>query len=82
MSVYMKDTRTSNAIEAYNGAIGKRFPAKGNFFRFALILLQEEFSKAKDFADLVQTGGASSENKKRKYSVRILRVFLIAVPLY
>lgn len=66
--MYGRRSRTTNALEAYNGVIGDRMPAKGHFFRFVLNLLKEEFIKARKFANSIRTGGASDE-KKRRYSV-------------
>lgn len=37
--------RTNCALESANAALGRRFPKKGNFFRFLSLLLHEEFSK-------------------------------------
>lgn len=37
--------RTNCALESYNAAIGRRFPKRGNFFRFISLLACEELVK-------------------------------------
>lgn len=76
ISVYRKTTRTNNAVEAYNGHLGRRIPAKGHFFRFAVILLDEEDAKARDFHIAIKTAGASSQSsdQRRKYADRNIRI--------
>lgn len=69
ISVFGRQTRTTNALEAYNGVIGKRMPKKGQFFRFLKVLLQEEYNKCKEFSDLIRTGGETG--RKRRYRVCI-----------
>lgn len=70
ISVYGRQTRTTNALEAYNGVIGRRMTKKGQFFAFLKILLHEEYIKCKEFSDLARTGGESG--RKRRYRVCIL----------
>lgn len=74
-------SRTTNALEAYNGHLGRRVNAKGHFFRFVLVLLEEEFAKARDFHVAIQTGGASSQTsqpaKRRKYMVSIFIIVIM-----
>jgi len=43
--VFKLNTRTTSALEAQNGVLGKRLMAHGNFFKFAYHLLKDESKK-------------------------------------
>lgn len=62
-------TRTTSAIEAYNGVLGRMIPKHGNFFKFVSILLYEEFSKSRDLKLLIDCGGALGKVKKPRKSI-------------
>lgn len=42
-------TRTTGALESYNGQLGNRIQKRGHFFNFIKILLDEEFLKCREF---------------------------------
>lgn len=46
ISVYRRETRTTCAVEAYNGVIGRKIKNHANFFVFVEALQKEEFSKS------------------------------------
>lgn len=46
ISVYGRETRTTCAVEAYNGVIGRKIMNHANFFVFVEALQKEEFSKS------------------------------------
>lgn len=58
--------RTTSTLEAYNGVLGKRIMPKGNFFKFVKALQEEEESKNREFALLIESGGVSAAKKKTK----------------
>lgn len=78
ISVYKKSARTTNALEAYNGALGKKIAKKGHFFQFMGVLLNEESMKSHEFVNLTRSGGGSDKNKKRK-RVRIIYLQFLSV---
>lgn len=45
-SVFLLDTRTTGAAEAFNGKLNKMFKTHGNCFHFCEILQKEEVTKA------------------------------------
>ena len=55
--------RTTSAVEAYNGVLGRIVQRNLNFFKFVKAIKSEEFSKGKDFQLLVNSGGAMGSNK-------------------
>jgi hypothetical protein len=65
-------TRTTNALEAYNGVLGKKISKKGHFFKFVKILLDEEFASSREFQQLVDSGGSSAIAQKLKYKVKLI----------
>lgn len=74
ISVYDRIARTTNALEAYNGALGKKMDKKGHFFTFVSFLQHEEYQKSYEFGELIKSGGRSELGRKRK-RVRILSLF-------
>lgn len=61
--VYQKETRTTGAVEAYNGVIGKKMKAHPPFFSFVESLQKEEFSKS---TQMMQDLPLIDITKKRK----------------
>ncbi|KAI8116748.1 hypothetical protein CVS40_11230, partial [Lucilia cuprina] len=45
-SVYNENIRTTSAVEAYNGIIGRSAEKNGHFFKFVKVIRDEEFLKA------------------------------------
>lgn len=66
MSVFGTTTRTTSAVEGYNGALAKMIPKQGNFFKFVKVLQAEELSKSRDFELLANSGGAMGKTKKKR----------------
>lgn len=64
--MYGSSTRTTSALEAYNGVLGRLISKHGNFFKFVRILQSEELAKGRDFALLISSGGACVKSKRRK----------------
>lgn len=56
--------RTTGAAEGYNCTLGKVIDKHGHFFKFVLALLKEEEKKAYDTRVLIESGGASANQKK------------------
>lgn len=56
--------RTTSSLESYNAALGRKFPVKGNFFRFVKLIADEEFIKSRDMRDAVDSGGSSTRKRK------------------
>ncbi|XP_017468090.1 PREDICTED: uncharacterized protein LOC108360344 [Rhagoletis zephyria] len=46
ISVFGTPTRTTSAIEGYNGALATMIPKQGNCFKFVKILQTEEFTSS------------------------------------
>lgn len=61
-------TRTTSAVEAYNGILGRSAGKNGHFFKFVRIIQEEEFFKSRRFSILCESGGSLAK-KKRKDSV-------------
>lgn len=70
ISVFGRDSRTTSALEAYNGALGKRIKAKGDFYNFAKCLQQEEFTKMTDFKLMIESGGTAVDPRRNRVSKR------------
>lgn len=66
ISVFGTPTRTTSAVEAYNGVLGKMIPKQSNFFKFVRILQNQEFSKAREFELLANSGGALGQSKRKR----------------
>lgn len=60
-------TRTTSALEAYNGVLGRQIQKKGNFFRFVETLREEEYEKSKKFEVLIESGGTVGAKRSTKY---------------
>lgn len=61
--------RSTGAVEANNGVMGKSIPPHAHFFRFLLSLRMVEWSKAKFVKHLVASGGQTAPDKKGKSKV-------------
>lgn len=66
ISVYGLSSRTTSALEAYNGVLGKTIQSKGAFFKFVSAIRSEEFIKQRDLVQLIDSGGASSSNNRKR----------------
>lgn len=64
-SVFLQDTRTTAAAEAFNGKSNKTFKTHGNFFHFCETLQKEEVSKAEQLEGDVE--GLIQRNTQKKY---------------
>lgn len=69
ISVFGAATRTTSAVEAYNGVLGNILPKHGNFFKFVKVLQNEEFNKSKQFETLANSDGAIGNIKRKKKSI-------------
>lgn len=68
-------TRTTSAIEAYNGVLGRLLPKRGQFFKFVSILRDEEFHQSRNFHQLVESGGICGAKKiKRAYAEKAKKI--------
>lgn len=67
-SVYRQNTRTTSAVEAYNGVLGKSIDKNGNFFKFTKAIRKEEFFKSRHFAMLAD-GGCCTKKQRKKNSI-------------
>lgn len=75
ISVFKQHTRTTCAVEAYNGAIGRNIQGGLKFFRFVDALRSEEFARWKEFRDHVNSGGdVTNSNRKSATVVRNDRI--------
>lgn len=61
-------TRTTGALESYNGSLGRKIVKKGHFFKFVKVLLDEEFDKCRNFHSLLR-GRDDKIVKANKYQV-------------
>lgn len=61
--------RTTGAAEGYNSSLGKNIDKHGAFYKFVLGLLKDEEKKAYDARVLIDSGGASANQKKKKDKV-------------
>lgn len=75
ISVYGRNARTNNCVEAYNGALNKLIHAKGNFYQFCAILQFEEFNKYTTLRLLVESGGAAGETATRSVHLNWILFF-------
>lgn len=69
ISVFKLYTRTTGALEAYNGSLGRKIISKGHFFKFVKVLLDEDYRKSKSFATLLKGRDDKRVNKGDKYQV-------------
>lgn len=68
--VFNTFTRTTGALEAYNGALGHKIIKRGHFFKFVKVLLDEEFSKCRDFYSKLNGRDDGANNRGNKYQIR------------
>ncbi|XP_075150890.1 uncharacterized protein LOC142224998 [Haematobia irritans] len=64
-SVYNQKTRTTSAVEAYNGVLGRSADRGGDFFKFVAVIRNEEFFKSRQFEQCVEGGGTLCKRKKK-----------------
>lgn len=62
--VHDRSSRTTNALEAYNGHLSRQIQKKGHFFKFLEEIKEQEFRKSVDFANLIQSGAQSAGTKR------------------
>lgn len=72
ISVYGRNSRTNNSVEAYNAALNKLIHAKGNFYQFCLILQFEEFNKYTTLQLLLESGGTAGETVARSVLLHLM----------
>lgn len=70
ITVFNTFTRTTGALEAYNGALGHKIIKRGHFFKFVKVLLDEEFAKCRDFYSRIEGRDDGSNNRGNKYQIR------------
>lgn len=70
--MHKQNTRTTSAVEAYNGVLNKLVEKNGNFFKFVQAIRSEEFAKSRHFAILVASGGSASKKKRRGNKEQII----------
>lgn len=64
-TVHNQDTRTTSAVEAYNGILGRSAEKMGIFFKFVRIIRDEEFFKSRHFEMLCESGGSLAKKRRR-----------------
>ena len=64
-SVFNQKTRTTSAVEAYNGVLGRYAEKHCHFFKFVGLIRNEEFYKSRHFAILCESGGSLSKKRRR-----------------
>lgn len=69
ISVFNKWTRTTGALEAYNGVLGRKIVGKSHFFKFVKVLLDEEYRKCRDFHSLLRGRDDKPKCRNNKYQV-------------
>lgn len=62
-------TRSTGAVECYNGVMGRNISSHASFFRFVLGLRYQENVKAKMVKSIVESGGATGPTRKGKSKV-------------
>lgn len=71
ISVFNIPNRSTGAVEAYNGVLGRNIPPHPHFFRFILCLRNQEWQKAKLVKMIVESGGGAGPNRKGKSKVSV-----------
>lgn len=74
--MYERQSRTTAALEAYNGALGKRIKHKGCFYAFAKILQSEENEKLTTFKLLIESAGGAVTCRNRGVSIKIFNIVI------
>lgn len=69
ISVFNLSTRTTASLESHNGILGKWLIKRGGFYNFVKFLLSHEYTKSREFAQLIESGGLTAPLKRRKYRV-------------
>lgn len=64
-------TRTTGSLEAQNGVLGKILMKRGSFYKFVAYLLDHEYSKAREFVLLIDSGGMTGPERKKKNRVNM-----------
>lgn len=65
-TVHNQKTRTTSAVEAYNGVLGRSADKNGNFFKFVAVIRDEEYFKSRHFFMLTESGGSLCKKKKKQ----------------
>lgn len=65
--MFKLESRTTNAVEAYNGTLGRKIIGKSNFYKFVEAMRDEEYAKSKDMRDFADAGGLGRAKKTRAY---------------
>lgn len=65
ISVYKKETRTTCAVEANNGVLGKKWKSHASFFVFVEALQREEFSKSTQLLQDIRFIDTTKPRKER-----------------
>lgn len=76
ISVYRRESRTNNTVEAYNCSLNKKIRAKGDFYAFVQILKQQEFDKYTTIRLLVDSAGGVAERHSHSRSVSKKNLYL------
>lgn len=70
ISVFNMWTRTTGALESYNGVLGNRILKRGHFFKFVKVLIDEEFRHCRNFYTLMHGRDDRPHTKGNKYRIR------------
>lgn len=79
ISVFQRQSRTTSALEAYNGVLGERITKRGHFFKFVRCLQQEEYCKSREFAMLVESGGSTGTRKRKRVCICCMTDIAISI---
>lgn len=69
ISVFNKWTRTTGALEAYNGVLGRKIIGKSHFFKFVKVLLDEEYRKCRELHSILHGRDDKRKSRSNKYQV-------------
>lgn len=67
--MFMRETRTTCAVEGYNGVLGRKIQHHDNFFNFVACISKQELIKSIQLGNAIESGGAETTKSKRQYKV-------------
>lgn len=74
ITVHGLTSRTTNALEAYNGVLGRKIKKKGNFYAFVEEIQEEEFAKRVGFDSTIKSGGRATMLTRTRVNLHIIYI--------
>lgn len=71
--------RTTSSLESYNAELGRKFPVKGNFFKFVALIADQEFLKSEQMEKATESGGGRKRPRKLNEKDQLIKDAVLAL---